>query len=181
MTRDPIRSMTKAMNANRGVGMIAMLAVLAGCANPVARHYVASGDAGQLGLGATAAVEIRMVASLPDEEARLRREGWREIGRAAFQDTGTLNRAQLVAQARAVGADLVLWHGWSMEEQREGVVIVSSDTDPSVAVPGRPGESPTAPAPAIRRSREIHTVTVTRFTISFWRKTEAKPPAIEHE
>ena len=170
--------MTKAMNAARGVGFIAMLAVLAGCANPVARHYVASGDAGELGLDATTAAEIRMVASLPDEEARLRREGWREIGRAAFQDTGTLNRAQLVAQARAVGADLVLWHGWSMEEKRLGephMTYAGGDVSASS------GESTFAPSPAVSRSRELYTVTVTRFTISFWRKTEANPPTIEHE
>ena len=169
------------MNAARGVGLAAMLTILAGCANPVARHYVASGDAGEFGLGATSAVEIRQTAILPDEEARLRREGWREIGRAAFQDTGTLNRAQLVAQARAVGADLVLWHGWSMEEKRLGEPHMTYAANPGVDVSARAGESTFAPSPVISRSREIHTVTVTHFTISFWRKTAAKPPAIEHE
>lgn len=168
--------MKNAMNAAHGVGLFAMLVILAGCANPVARHYVASGDAGELGLGATATVEIRMVASLPDEESRLRREGWREIGRAAFQETGTLNRAQLVAQARAVGADLVLWHGWSMEERREGMVYMTSDTDPGVYVSTGPGESPIATPRAVRRSREIYTVTVTRFTLSFWRKPAPAAP-----
>ncbi len=173
--------MTKAMSAARGVGLIALLAILAGCANPVARHFVASSDAGELRLGATAAVEIRMAAILPDEEARLRREGWREIGRAAFQETGTLNRAQLVAQARAVGANLVLWHGWSMEEKRLGEPHMTYAANAGVDVSASAGESTFAPSPAVSRSREIYTVTVTHFTISFWRKTEAKPSSIEHE
>lgn len=169
------------MNAARGVGAIALLAILTGCANPVATNYVASGDAGGFRPDAAAAVDIRETANLPYEEARLRREGWRETGRAAFQETGTLNRAQLVAQARAVGADLVLWHGWSMEEKREGALIEASDTDPAIEVPARPGASPSAPRPVIRRNPEPYKVTVTRFTISFWRKVGPTPPVNEHE
>ena len=169
------------MNAARGVGLVTFLAILAGCANPVATNYVASRDAGGFEPSAAATVGIRETANLPDEEARLRREGWREIGRAAFQETGTLNRAQLAAQARAVGADLVLWHGWSMEEKREGAIIEASDTDPAVEVPTRPGESPSAPRPAIRRDPEPYKVTVTRFTISFWRKAGPTPHVNEHE
>lgn len=173
--------MTKAMNVACGVGLVALIVILTGCANPVATHYVASGDSGEFEPGAAVSVEIRETANLTYEEARLRRQGWREIGRAAFAETGTLNRAQLVAQARAVGADLVLWHGWSMEEKLEGASVEASDTDPAIEVPTRPGESPSAPRLAIRRSTDPHKVTITRFTISFWRKVGRTLHVAEHE
>lgn len=169
------------MNAVRGVGSIAWLAVLVGCANPVAKHYVALEGTDGPAAGATAAVEIRQVVNLTEEEARLRRDGWREIGRAAFQETGTLNRAQVVNQARSVGADLVLWHGWSIEENRLGEPHMTSAANPGVDVSGSAGKPTYATVPVTGRSRETYTVTVTHVTISFWRQTAAKPSVIEPE
>ena len=151
-------------------GLLVLSGLLGGCANPVASSYVSSGSTVTLAPVADASCVIRETKDLTQEAATLRAQGWTEIGRSSFTDSGKLNFTPVQSQARKVGAALVLWTWWSWEEKFDEAALEPHGQQTVDEDPRQPGVSPNPPKRVSSSPSGPYKVTVYRYEIVFWRK-----------
>lgn len=159
------------MNSMRVItGLLGLSGLLGGCANPINRSFVPSGPTVAVSAMASADCVIRETKDLAQEASSLRARGWKEIGKSSYTDSGSLNLIHAEAQARKVGAALVLWQGWSYEERLDEVTAETSGRSNAAEVPGQPGASPNPARQVFSPPPRPYKVTVYRYEIVFWRK-----------
>lgn len=150
---------------------------LTGCANPVARHYVATEAVNSREhVEPIAAPEVRATGDLPREERKLHEAGWVKIGSAEFSGLSQLNLGDVQAHARRVGAQVAIWTERSKRRESEGFKVrhhepqsEGFDRLSSSAAPTTRTVESNVPSVAFREYF---------YEISFWRSrlAPARPP-----
>lgn len=140
---------------------------LGGCANPVASNYVASNVTSAVEVSRSRAVEVRWVKNLDREGTVLRAAGWQLMGSSSFSEVAPPRSGQIEAQARRVGADLVLAANSRGRRQTDDFKLTQFD-DRQPVYP----QTSTDPHPP---SRVVETTVsasyqIDRFSFQFWRK-----------
>lgn len=118
--------------------------LLAGCANQVARNYVPAAGSAMPRTPSETDPALQPVTDLNRTQHDLLAQGWQIIGTSRVEDIKPVARDQLLAQGRAVGAELVVW-AQSAGKRRSSEVTLTRPAPTSPMMENYEANNPTPP------------------------------------